>query len=31
MNQPADAERLLAWGVDSVCTDRLDLLRPISD
>ncbi|WP_043642260.1 glycerophosphodiester phosphodiesterase [Chromobacterium haemolyticum] len=31
VNQPADAERLLAWGVDSVCTDRLDLLRPISD
>ncbi|MCS3802381.1 glycerophosphoryl diester phosphodiesterase [Chromobacterium alkanivorans] len=31
VNLPADAERLLAWGVDSVCTDRLDLLRPISD
>lgn len=26
VNRPADAERLLAWGVDSVCTDRLDLL-----
>lgn len=31
VNRPADAERLLAWGVDSVCTDRLDLLRPTSD
>jgi glycerophosphoryl diester phosphodiesterase len=31
VNLPADAERLLAWGVDSVCTDRLDLLRPIAD
>ncbi|QND83644.1 Glycerophosphoryl diester phosphodiesterase [Chromobacterium vaccinii] len=26
VNDPADALRLLAWGVDSLCTDRLDLL-----
>ena len=26
VNDPADARRLLAWGVDSLCTDRLDLL-----
>ncbi|MEO9386360.1 glycerophosphodiester phosphodiesterase family protein, partial [Chromobacterium phragmitis] len=26
VNDPADAGRLLAWGVDSLCTDRLDLL-----
>ena len=28
VNDPADAQRLFTWGVDAVCTDRLDLLRP---
>ena len=28
VNDAADAQRLFAWGVDAICTDRLDLLRP---
>ncbi len=28
VNDPTDAQRLFAWGVDAICTDRLDLLRP---
>lgn len=28
VNDPAEAEKLFSWGVDAVCTDRLDLLRP---
>ena len=28
VNDPADAQRLFASGVDAICTDRLDLLRP---
>ncbi|MDF0604548.1 glycerophosphodiester phosphodiesterase [Neisseriaceae bacterium TC5R-5] len=27
VNDPADAERLWDWGVDSICTDRIDLLQ----
>lgn len=28
VNDAAEADRLCGWGVDAVCTDRLDLLRP---
>ena len=28
INEPAAAETLFSWGVDALCTDRLDLLRP---
>lgn len=28
VNDPEAADKLFAWGVDAVCTDRLDLLRP---
>ena len=28
INEPAAAEKLFSWGVDAVCTDRLDLLQP---
>ena len=28
VNDPAEAEKLFSWGVDAVCTDRLDLLKP---
>ena len=28
VNDPDQAARLFSWGVDAVCTDRLDLLRP---
>jgi glycerophosphoryl diester phosphodiesterase len=28
VNQPARARELLAWGVDCLCTDRLDLIDP---
>jgi len=27
VNDPDDAARLLAWGVDMICTDRIDLIR----
>lgn len=27
VNDPADAERLLGWGVDMICTDRIDLIK----
>ncbi len=27
VNAPADIERLIAWGVDGICTDRPDLAR----
>jgi glycerophosphoryl diester phosphodiesterase len=29
VNVPADAERLLAWGVDAIITDRVDLILPV--
>ena len=29
MNEPADMARLIAWGVDGVCTDRPDLARRV--
>ncbi|MGE4340428.1 MAG: glycerophosphodiester phosphodiesterase [Pigmentiphaga sp.] len=28
VNDPGRARQLLAWGVDAICTDRLDLLTP---
>lgn len=28
VNDPAEADRLFDWGVDALCTDRLDLLPP---
>ncbi|WP_392432654.1 glycerophosphodiester phosphodiesterase [Yersinia sp. HM-2024] len=28
VNQPARAQELLSWGVDCVCTDRIDLIYP---
>ena len=28
VNDLAEAERLSAWGVDAICTDRLDLFKP---
>jgi len=28
VNAPARARTLLSWGVDSVCTDRIDLFKP---
>ncbi|GGY23052.1 glycerophosphodiester phosphodiesterase [Paludibacterium paludis] len=28
VNRREDAERLLAWGVDAICTDRIDQLGP---
>lgn len=28
VNEPGRARELLAWGVDAVCTDRLDLITP---
>jgi glycerophosphoryl diester phosphodiesterase len=28
VNQPARAQELLNWGVDCVCTDRIDLIYP---
>lgn len=28
VNQPARAKALLSWGVDAICTDRIDLLGP---
>ena len=28
VNDPARAREIMAWGVDSVCTDRLDVLQP---
>ena len=28
VNDPARAHKLFEWGVDAVCTDRLDLIRP---
>nr|WP_024966489.1 glycerophosphodiester phosphodiesterase [Pantoea sp. IMH] len=28
VNQPARAKTLLSWGVDAICTDRIDLLGP---
>ena len=28
INHAAEAEKLFSWGVDAVCTDRLDLLQP---
>lgn len=28
VNDPLRARQLLAWGVDAICTDRLDLLAP---
>ena len=27
VNDPADAERLLGWGVDMICTDRIDVIH----
>ena len=29
VNDPARAREIMGWGVDSVCTDRLDLLQPV--
>jgi glycerophosphoryl diester phosphodiesterase len=28
VNDPARARQLLDWGVDALCTDRIDLIRP---
>lgn len=28
VNDPAEAQRLFGWGVDAICTDRLDLFKP---
>jgi glycerophosphoryl diester phosphodiesterase len=28
VNEPADAQRLLGWGVDCIVTDALDRVRP---
>ena len=28
VNDPAEAATLFAWGVDAICTDRLDLFKP---
>lgn len=28
VNDPAQARQLFAWGVDAICTDRLDLIKP---
>jgi len=28
VNEPAQAQQLLGWGVDAICTDRLDLFKP---
>lgn len=28
VNDPAEGEKLFAWGVDAICTDRLDLFTP---
>ncbi|MGL5267998.1 MAG: glycerophosphodiester phosphodiesterase family protein, partial [Plesiomonas shigelloides] len=28
VNQPQRAKELLEWGVDSICTDRIDLIGP---
>ena len=28
VNEPAQAQQLLDWGVDAICTDRLDLFKP---
>jgi glycerophosphoryl diester phosphodiesterase len=28
VNQPARAREIMAWGVDALCTDRLDLIGP---
>lgn len=28
VDDPACADRLFAWGVDAMCTDRIDLVRP---
>ena len=29
VNDPVRAREIMAWGVDSVCTDRLDLLQAV--
>jgi glycerophosphoryl diester phosphodiesterase len=29
VNEPADARRLLDWGVDALITDRPDLIVPL--
>jgi len=29
VNDPTDAERLLQWGVDMICTDRIDLMGSV--
>jgi glycerophosphoryl diester phosphodiesterase len=31
VNEPADMARLMAWGVDGLCTDRPDLARPLME
>ena len=28
VNDPSDAQRMFEWGVDSIVTDRLDLIGP---
>jgi glycerophosphoryl diester phosphodiesterase len=28
VNDPAQARTLFGWGVDAICTDRLDLITP---
>lgn len=31
VNDPARARELLDWGVDAICTDRIDLIKPDAD